>query len=151
MVDTKKVIRAEFFRLSRDPTFGALLLAALALSVLAAVGAATTMPSVPTINQQRTADVVTLGFGGSLFSMIFGALSVSRDFSSGVIGRVRFQTRGPTALVCVRALVVLPAMLVFGLLCTGSTLIVARLGLPDRKSTRLNSSHMAISRMPSSA
>src|SRR5689334_8260731 len=85
-----------------------LLLTALVLNVLAAYGTSTGLDAAgfaaPGGSEKATAALVGLGFGASLFSMIFGTICVTRDFGNGSIGRSSFLSGGAVRLLSLRAL-----------------------------------------------
>ncbi|KHK96355.1 hypothetical protein LK09_15315 [Microbacterium mangrovi] len=133
------IIRAEIYRFLRNGALPALLIIAIGLNALAVFGTSTQLPHVPVAtaatNEARTIELLHLGFGASLFSIIFGALSVTRDFGTRVVGRVRLLTGGSGRLLLSRAIVVAPGMLSFGVLGPGTVILVAWIALPSSGSS----------------
>lgn len=127
------MLRAEFMRLSRAGALPALLFIAVGLNALSVYGNSTQLApdGVSQLSAAAmTVKLVGLGFGASLFSMIFGALSVTRDFANRSLGRVKQLAGSTERLFVVRALVVAPALLAFGVLGAASACVVAWLSLP---------------------
>jgi len=128
------VIRAEIYRIQRGWTFWSLLGVAIFLNVLAAYGTQSQMGHVEfattALNRSATQQLIGLGFGASLCSMIFGAVIITRDFGNLSIGRDALLARGPVRLLGMRALASGAPMLSFGLAGAGSVLVVAALALP---------------------
>jgi hypothetical protein len=129
-----QMIRAESYRIYRGWTFLGLLGVAILLNALSAYGTQSSMVHVDltttAINRAATEHLVGLGFGASLFSMIFGVIVVTRDFGNFSIGRHAHLSRGPSRLLGMRALASAVPMLVFGLAGAASVLIVTALTLP---------------------
>lgn len=123
------MIRSETFRMSRGWSLPILLVTALAMNVLAAYGTSTGMDAagfaVPRGSEKATAALVGLGFGASLFSMIFGIICVTRDFGNSSIGRSSFLSGGPLRLLSLRALALLIPAIAFAVAGTLSVVIVA--------------------------
>lgn len=130
------MIRAEFFRMSRGWTLPILLLTALALNVLAAYGTSTGMDeagfAVPGGSEKASASLVGLGFGASLFSMIFGTICVTRDFGNASIGRSAFLSGGPVRLLSLRAFALLIPAIAFAAAGTLSVVIVAMVTISSK-------------------
>ncbi|WP_344719235.1 hypothetical protein [Nesterenkonia halobia] len=105
------------------------------MNALAVYGTSSELESVPVttaeINEARTLDLVRLGFGANLFSLLYGALSVTRDFGNNVVGRVRLHAGGSGRLLASRAVVVAPGMLAFGLLGPAAAVLTAWIVLPS--------------------
>ncbi|WP_309107434.1 hypothetical protein [Arthrobacter sp.] len=123
------MIRSETFRMSRGWSLPILLLTALAMNVLAAYGTSTTMDAAgfaaPGGSEKATAALVGLGFGASLFSMIFGIICVTRDFGNSSIGRSSFLSGGPLRLLSLRAFALLIPAIAFAVAGTLSVVVVA--------------------------
>ncbi|ROS76624.1 hypothetical protein [Cellulomonas sp. PhB143] len=127
------ILRAELLRFSRSAALPSLLFIAVGLNVLSVYGTSVQMgdaASSAVSDQAQTIKLVGLGFGASLFAMIFGALSVTRDFTSRAVGRVQLLVGSSNRLLGSRATVVAPAMLAFGVLGAASAVITAWLALP---------------------
>jgi hypothetical protein len=130
------MIRSEIFRISRGWSFLVLLAVALAMNVLAAYGTSTGMAAAgmaaPGASQQATASLVGLGFGASLFSMIFGVLAVTRDFGNSSIGRSSFLAGGPARLLALRAAALFLPAVAFAVVGTLSVVVVAMVTISSK-------------------
>ncbi|NTW39147.1 MAG: hypothetical protein HGA44_04540 [Cellulomonadaceae bacterium] len=97
------MIRAELRHVTEGASFPVLLAVAAVLNVLAVLGTSQGMElgSATSDAQAEAAfeSLVGLGFGASLFSMIHGALVVTRDFQSCSIWRASILHRGPDVLL----------------------------------------------------
>lgn len=130
------MIRSEVFRMSRGWSLPVLLLSAFAMNVLAAYGTSTGMDSaglsLPGGSEKATASLVGLGFGASLFSMIFGIICVTRDFGNSSIGRSAFLSGGPLRLLTLRAFALLLPAIAFAIAGTLSVVAVAMMSLSSK-------------------
>jgi hypothetical protein len=129
------VIRAEVFRLTRGWSLPILLLTALVLNVLAAYGTSTGFDAglaAPGASEKATAALVGLGFGASLFSMIFGAISVTRDFGNASIGRSAFLSGGAVRLLSLRAFALAVPAIAFAVAGTVSVVVVAMVAVSSK-------------------
>lgn len=130
------MIRSETYRIFRGWTLPTLLVVALALNVLAAYGTSTSMDpdgfAVPGASEKATASLVGLGFGASLFSMIFGILCVTRDFGNSSIGRSSFLAGGPVRLLYLRAVALLIPSVSFAVVGTLSVVVVAMVTISSK-------------------
>jgi hypothetical protein len=128
------ILRAELYRFLRNGAAPALLIVMVGMIVLSVYGtsvqyghgAATNLM----LDQQRTLALVDLGFAGTLFAMIFGALSVTRDFTTQAVGRIRLLAGGSGRLLASRAVVVAPAMISFGVFGAAAAIVTAAAVLP---------------------
>lgn len=97
------MIRAELRRVTEGVSFPVLLAVAAALNLLAVVGTRQGMdlgPSTSDAAAEAALDqLVGLAFGASLFSMIHGALVVTRDFQSRAIWRASALSSGAERLL----------------------------------------------------
>jgi hypothetical protein len=69
--------------------------------------------------------VVGLGFAGTLFAMLFGAVLVTNEYRSGAIGRSVLHAPSRTVLLAVKLSTTTIAGLVFGIASAGGALVVA--------------------------
>lgn len=118
----------------RGTTFVTLLFVAAALNALAVYGTVTGLPSHPphieSLARATTVSIVALGFGGSLFSMIFGALTASRDFGDSAIIRRAYLARGPERLLALRLAALSFPAACFALVSAGAATATAAVVLP---------------------
>jgi len=126
------MIRAELRRVTEGVSFPVLLAVAALLNVLAVVGTAQGMELGPATSQQDAREafevLVGMAFGASLFSMIHGALVVTRDFANRSVWRASVLSRGPQRLLGHRVLALLVPALAFavvGLVSAGVPAVVA--------------------------
>lgn len=109
------MIRAEVRRLLSGRTTLVLVGVAVLLNVLAVVGTAQGLELSGLSDAEARAAFARLcglGFGASLFSMVLGALVVTRDFANRTIWRSAILARGPLRLLGMRAAaLVLPSLL----------------------------------------
>lgn len=128
------IFKAEMYRFSRNGALPALLIIAIGLNALAVFGTSMQLDHVAVssseLDEARTLALLHLGFGASLFALIYGALSVTRDFGSNAVGRVQLLAGGPVGLLVSRAVVVAPGMLAFGVLGPAAAALVAWAALP---------------------
>jgi hypothetical protein len=119
--------------MTRGWSLPALLVVALALNVLAAYGTASEMTTEavagPDGSEKAAASLLGLGFGASLFSMVFGILCVTRDFGNASIGRSSFLSRGPVRLLSIRGTVLLLPAAAFAIAGTLSVVVVAMMSI----------------------
>lgn len=128
------MLQAEFRWSIRGTTFVTLLFTAAALNVLSVYGTTIGLPSHPpysdSLTRSTTVSLIGLGFGGSLFSMIFGALSATRDFGNSAIIRRAFLARGSERLLALRlAALILPSV-AFALASAGAAVATAAIVSP---------------------
>ncbi|MBO3663641.1 hypothetical protein [Microbacterium stercoris] len=127
-------LHAESYRFLRNGPFASLIFISVALNALAAVGTGTMLEpiehSTAELDQELTLQLVRMGFASTLFAMIHGALSVTRDFGSGGIVRQKLLAGGSVRLVASRAVVVAPQMVVFGVLGPAAAIVPAFFLLP---------------------
>ncbi|NYD67014.1 hypothetical protein [Agromyces atrinae] len=120
------MIRAELGRLVSGITLPVLLVVAALLNALAVYGIAVGMKldQIGDAAPAATQSLVTLGFGATLFAMIFGALSVTRDFGTTAIRRSAFLARGADRLLGARLVALSVPAAVFAVVGAGSAAAV---------------------------
>lgn len=130
------MIKAELRWIFRGKTFLTLLFLTITLNALSAygtiVGIPKDMPISDEFMNQTTISVVALGFGGSLFSMIFGALIATNDFRNSAIIRRAFLAGGAQKLLNIRLFVMVLPAIIFALASATSVIATALIVLPSQ-------------------
>ncbi len=128
------MIKAELRWALRGRVFVTLLFLAIALNALSVYGTITGLPgNASTSDRLMAATSVTLvglGFGGNLFSMLFGAIVVTNDFRNSAIVRRSFLAGGAPILFNIRLVALCVPAAVFALASAGSVIVTASIALP---------------------
>lgn len=128
------MFRAELRWAMRGRAFITLLFLAVALNALSVYGTAIGLSEDPPASQAlmraTTVTLVGLGFGGSLFSLLFGALVATSDFGTTAIIRRSFLAGGAESLLRLRlTMLILPAA-ILAVASAASAVITALIVLP---------------------
>jgi hypothetical protein len=130
------MLRAELRWSLQGTAFPTLLFVAVALNALSVYGTVQGLPADPPSSevsmQSTTVTLVALGFGGSLFSMIFGALTATRDFGNSAIIRRAFLARGSERLLAHRAAVMSVPLIAIAIASAATPVVMAAIALPLR-------------------
>ncbi len=142
------MIRAELRWAFRGRIFITLLVVVIALNALSAYGTIAGLHSEASGSEQlmkdTTVTIVGLGFGGNLFSMIFGAIVATNDFRSSAIIRRSFLAGGALTLLGVRLVVLLVPAIVFALASAASVVATAMIVLPMHGYTFVGSEKLVV-------
>jgi hypothetical protein len=118
----------------RGRAFITLLFLAIALNALSVYGTVVGLPDDPMssdlLMRSTTVTLVGLGFGGSLFSLVFGALVATSDFGNSSIIRRSFLAGGADSLLRLRLATLAIPTAIFAVVSAASVIATATIVLP---------------------